>query len=106
MEISRKLYNSLQAAGLRVTDTYSGRFMYGDVCFGVTVSQLATALYDVSEALCRIIIRYKRDDLELAKEAADMLEDENLTEFRTDNMGLDYIIYFPHITVERRMNNV
>lgn len=101
MEISRKLYNRLQKAGLRVTDNYSGRFMYGAMCFGVTVSQLATALYDVSEALREIIIKEKRDDLDLAKEAADMLEDENLTEFRTDNMGLDYIIYFPHITVEK-----
>lgn len=105
MIISRKLYNSLQAAGLRVTDNYSGRFMYGTVCFGVTVSQLATALYDVSEALREIIIKERRGDLDLAKEAADMLEDGKLTEFKTDNMGLDYIIYFPHIIVERRMDN-
>jgi len=101
MEISRKLYNSLQAAGLRVTDNYSGRFMYGKMCFGVTVSQLATALYDVTEALREVIIATRRSDLDLAKEAADMLEDGKLTEFKTDNMGLDYIIYFPHITVEK-----
>ena len=55
----------------------------------------------MTEALREIIIKEKRDDLNLAKEAADMLEDGNLTEFRTDNMGLDYIIYFPHITVEK-----
>lgn len=101
MEISRKLYNRLQKAGLKVTDNYSGRFMYGKLCFGITVSQLATALYDVSEALREIIIKEKRDDLNLAKEAADMLEDGNLTDFKTDNMGLDYIVYFPHITVEK-----
>lgn len=101
MEISRKLYERLEEEGLRVRDDYSGRFMYGKLCFGVTVSQLATALYDVSEALREIIIKEKRDDLDLAKEAADMLEDGKLTEFRTDNMGLDYIIYFPHITVEK-----
>ncbi len=101
MEISRKLYNSLQAAGLRVTDNYSGRFMYGKMCFGVTVSQLATALYDVTEALREVIITTKRRDLDLAKEAADMLEDGKLTEFKTDNLGLDYIVYFPHITVEK-----
>jgi hypothetical protein len=101
VEISRKLYNRLQKAGLKVTDNYSGRFMYGKLCFGITVSQLATALYDVSEALREIIIKEKRDDLNLAKEAADMLEDGNLTDFKTDNMGLDYIVYFPHITVEK-----
>lgn len=101
MEISRKLYERLEEEGLNVRDDYSGRFMYGKLCFGVTVSKLATALYDVSEALRGIIIKEKRDDLDLAKEAADMLEDGNLTEFRTDNMGLDYIIYFPHITVEK-----
>lgn len=99
MEISRKLYERLEEEGLNVRDDYSGRFMYGKLCFGVIVSQLATALYDVTEALREIIIKEKRDDLNLAKEAADMLEDGNLTEFRTDNMGLDYIIYFPHITV-------
>lgn len=101
MEISRKLYNRLQKAGLRVTDNYSGRFMYGKMCFGVTVSQLATALYDVTEAIREVIIATRRSDLDLAKEAADMLEDGKLTEFKTDNMGLDYIIYFPHITVEK-----
>ena len=99
MEISRKLYERLEEEGLNVRDDYSGRFMYGKLCFGVTVSQLATALYDVTEALREIIIKEKRDDLDLAKEAADMLEDGKLTEFKTDNMGLDYIIYFPHITV-------
>lgn len=100
MEISRKLYERLEEEGLNVRDDYSGRSMYGKMCFGVTVSQLATALHDVSEVLREIIIKEKRDDLDLAKEAADMLEDGNLTEFKTDNRGLDYIIYFPHITVE------
>jgi len=99
VEISRKLYNKLQSVGLRVIDNYSGRFMYGKVCFGVIVGQLATALYDVTEALRRIIIT-SHTDLDLAKEAADMLEDGKLTELKTDSMGLDYIIYFPHITVE------
>lgn len=107
MEISRKLYNRLEEGGLQVRDDYSGRCMFGRMCFGVTVSQLATAFYEVTEALRDIIITTKRTDLDLAKEAADMLEDEGLAEFRTDNMGLDYIIYFPHITVEKEyMNNV
>lgn len=101
MEISRKLYDRLEEEGLQVRDDYSGRFMFGEMCFGVTVSQLATALYDVSEALREIIIKERRDDLDLAKEAADMLEDGKLTEFKTDNMGLDYIIYFPHTTVAK-----
>lgn len=99
MEISRKLYNRLEEEGLQVRDNYSGRYMFGEICFGVVVDNIATAVYDVSEALREIIIAERRDDLDLAKEAADMLEDGNLTECRTDNMGLDYIIYFPHITV-------
>lgn len=99
MEISRKLYNSLQELDLRVTDDYSGRFMFGKECFGVIVSQLATALYDVTEALREIIT--EPDDPDIAKEASDILEEGALIEFKTDNMGLDYIIYFPHITVEK-----
>lgn len=101
MEISRKLYDRLEEEGLQVRDNYSGRFMFGETCFGVVVDNIATAVSDVSEALREIIIAEHRDDLDLAKEAADMLEDGKLTECRTDNMGLDYIIYFPHITVEK-----
>lgn len=101
MEISRKLYDRLEKEGLRVSDNYSGRFMFGETCFGVVVDNIATAVYDVSEVLREIIIAERRDDPDLAKEAADMLEDGKLTECRTDNMGLDYIIYFPDITVEK-----
>ena len=101
MEISRKLYDRLVEEGLQVRDDYSGRCMFGEICFGVVVDNIATAVYDVSEALREIIIAERRDDPDLANEAADMLEDGNLTECRTDNMGLDYIIYFPHITVEK-----
>lgn len=101
MEISRKLYDRLEEEGLQVRDNYSGRCMFGETCFGVVVDNLATAVYDVSEVLREIIIAERRDDPDLAKEAADMLEDGKLTECRTDNMGLDYIIYFPHITVEK-----
>ena len=101
MEISRKLYDRLEEEGLQVRDNYSGRFMFGETCFGVVVDNITTAVYDVSEALREIIIAERRDDLDLAKEAADMLEDGKLTECRADNMGLDYIIYFPHITVEQ-----
>lgn len=100
MEISRKLYDRLEEEGLQVRDNYSGRFMFGETCFGVVVDNIATAVSDVSEALREIIIAERRDDLDLAKEAADMLEDGKLNECRTDNMGLDYIVYFPHITVE------
>lgn len=101
MEISRKLYDRFEEEGLQVRDNYSGRFMFGETCFGVVVDNIATAVSDVSEALREIIIAERRDDLDLAKEAADMLEDGKLSECRTDNMGLDYIIYFPHITVEQ-----
>lgn len=101
MEISRKLYDRLEEEGLRVRDNYSGRCMFGETCFGIVVGNVATAVYDVSEALRGIIIAERRDDVDLAKEAADVLEEGELTECRTDNMGLDYIIYFPHITVER-----
>ena len=96
MEISRKLYERLKEEGLDVRDDYSGRCMFGEICFGVVVHNIA-----MSEVLRKIIIADRRDDPDLAKEAADLLEERKLTECRTDNMGLDYIIYFPHITVEK-----
>lgn len=101
MEISRKLYDRLEEEGLRVSDNYSGRFMFGETCFGVVVDNIATAVYDLSESLREIIITESRNNQDLAKEAADVLEDGKLTECRTDSMGLDYIIYFPDITVEQ-----
>jgi len=101
MKISRKLYDRLEEEGLQVRDNYSGRCMFGETCFGIVVDNIATAVYDLSEALREIIITESRNDPDLAKEADDVLEDGKLTECRTDNMGLDCIIYFPHITVEQ-----
>ena len=100
MEISRKLYDRLEEEELRVRDNYSGRCMFGDTCFGVVVENIATGVYVVSEALREIIIT-SHNDPDLAKEATDVLESGRLTDCRTDNMGLEYIIYFPHITVEK-----
>ncbi len=99
MEISRKLYKRLKEEGLDVRDDYSGRCMFGEICFGVVVRNAAVSA--MSEVLRKISIAARRDDPDLAKEAADLLDERKLTECRTDNMGLDYIIYFPHITVEK-----
>ena len=59
-----------------VRERYSGRFMYGAHCMGIVHSS-ATAVIEAAAA-------------------------RGLTGAVTDNMGLDMIVYWPHVKVEER----
>ncbi len=63
-----------------VRNDYSGRGMYGDVCFGIVTSQSDVL---VGYALGRVLEELEGDGFEVLAKA------------RTDNMGYDAIIYFP-----------
>ena len=65
------------------TNSYSGRGMYGDRCVGFDVDSL-TELGTLAIAIHEVL-----GDVE----GRSMVENA-----RTDNMGLGYIIYFPHHT--------
>lgn len=65
-----------------ISNDYSGRSMYGRECFGVTLKNDADMLLFMLE-LADVL----EDDRETVKELA-----QNM---RSDNMGLDYIYYFP-----------
>lgn len=65
------------------TNTYSGRFMYGDTCVGFDVDSL-TELGTLAIAFVEVL--------------GDTLGRDMTERARTDNMGLGYIIYFPHVT--------
>lgn len=99
MIISRNIYELLQSEDLDVRDDYSGRFMYGARCFGITVSNFATAVYQIMEALRRITDNYGNES-DTVEEAEKLLDCEEWLHPKTDNLGLDYIVYFPDITVE------
>lgn len=65
------------------TNTYSGRGMYGDTCVGFDVD----SLHELGTlAIAFVEVLGDSEGRELAGRA------------RTDNMGLGYIIYFPHVT--------
>ena len=63
---------------------YSGRFMYGDQCFGLVVPDIAVAF-------------------ELAATLAEAGEDISwIGGARTDSMARDIIIYWPHVQLDER----
>ena len=98
MEISRKLYERLEEEGLSVRDDYSGRCMFGRTCFGIVVENIGTAIYDLANTLQSIIDEAPESDL--ADDAEALIEYDGFDTCSTDNMGLQYIVYFTDITVE------
>ena len=70
--------------GGEVYENYSGRGMFGKTCLGITVENLEKALFKLGRMATS-------EDLEFVTE---------LENFRTDNLGRDYIIYFPSIECE------
>lgn len=99
MEISRKLYERLEEEGLSVRDDYSGRCMFGRTCFGIVVDNIATAIYDLANTLHSIIDEDPESDL--ADDAEALIEYDGFDTCSTDNMGLQYIVYFTDITVAK-----
>jgi hypothetical protein len=99
MEISRKLYERLEEEGLSVRDDYSGRCMFGRTCFGIVVDNIATAIYDLENTLQSIIDEDPESDL--ADDAESFIEYDEFDACSTDNMGLQYIVYFTDITVAK-----
>lgn len=63
---------------ISVHQSYSGRGMHGDTCFGLVGGQ---------RAMLKFFVALAQEDPELANDLADSL--------CTDNMGRDYIYYFP-----------
>lgn len=65
------------------TNTYSGRAMYGDTCVGFDVDSLRE-IGTLSIAIHEVL--------------GDTLGRDMVERARTDNMGMGYIIYYPHVT--------
>lgn len=74
--------------------SYSGRGMFGKHCIGVESGASQAAVKVTLQVVHAAVIdhRYDKQDLE------DLLE--KLDDVRTDNMGLDMIVYWPNIKWE------
>jgi len=66
--------------------SYSGRGMFGKSCVGVTVTNTTKFIFELG---LKIGSKHEEENYEELKEGF-----ENI---RTDNMGLDYVVYFPDI---------
>lgn len=80
--ISREMIDSAidnAPVELDLVESYSGRAMYGDTCFGVICSS--------ARAYTLFLLQVSLEDFDLAETLA--------LEARSDNMGRDMIYYFP-----------
>lgn len=102
--MSRALYDALgECSELDFRDDYSGRCMFGETCFGIVTDRVATVARDFQRAL-RGVIRdctsYESGPDSIADEAQELLDTDIFQSYCQDSMGLDYIVYFPGVTVE------
>lgn len=76
-----------------VSDSYSGRGMYGKTCIAVTGDNISDAMKFV---LVLVEVLYPHTD---AYDQRQFILDlcQNMC---TDNMGMSYVYYFPALTVE------
>lgn len=82
LEQSQYVFDAADMAGIDTDEDlmrdYSGRFMFGDTCFGVIGDQ---------QSYGQFMIELAAGDPELAKELANAV--------KTDSMALSTIYYFP-----------
>ena len=68
--------------------SYSGRFMYGKHCLGITTSDVPKTFLLLASSLAL-----------QGGRAHDLLNELSDTEIRQDDMARDTVVYFPHITL-------
>lgn len=69
---------------LQIYKQYSGRFMYGEVCFGITTNQFADPAGMVMQLATFL---HSKGEIELASDLSNKI--------RTDSLGRGFIVYFP-----------
>lgn len=82
-EQEERLRDAAEEYGVTFRDNYSGRGMYGDSCIGFVFD--SGHMHGVTMALIDAL------GIDLANE---------ITTSRTDNMGLDTIIYYPGVKTQ------
>jgi hypothetical protein len=89
VKMSREQLEDLQSEGFDLRDDYSGRFMYGENCLGLTG--------DFSD-LMRFTLRITDPENEWR-----VSNNEWLLSVRSDSMGRDMIFYWPTVSVEKEV---
>jgi hypothetical protein len=87
-DLKKNFKDLLEDAGYEPR-SYSGRFMYGDQCVGVTLGgeNLGTLVGDLIHT-----IMDRTDDESALRDLAD-----RLSNVRTDSMGRGIVVYFPGV---------
>ena len=83
-----------------LTDDYSGRGMYGDTCFGVTVESAGAAAAIGAALLLACHDNSQRQHMDDAMDDATALVAPLVRGMRLDSMGLGTIFYFPGWTLD------
>lgn len=96
MLMSRKLFQCLKDEfNLEVQDDYSGMMTDGSKCFGVVADNLVSCVTNLTECLEELL-----DDEDFSKEVTGLLDSSILDDPAVDNLGLDFIFYYPEIQVD------
>jgi len=78
--------------------SYSGRFMYGRECVGITTNDISTLQVRIIERCTNLIVEKLQDGhispLVIAELMTGVTAMIQTSDVRTDNMGLDMIMYF------------
>jgi hypothetical protein len=77
--------------GVTVAPVYSGRYMYGQTCFGLITDDPLSTVIQFTRALLEADVR----DASALTEVLDALAHD----VRQDQMGTQAIVYWPHIQV-------
>lgn len=85
----QQIVEAFENAGYEPTD-YSGRFMYGDRCLGVSGDNALSIVIETIAEFAR--------NAETTDEVVDFVE--RLGNVRSDSLGLGQIVYFPSIEWE------
>lgn len=99
--ISRELFAALEDEGFNVRDSYSGRGMFGEHCFG----------YEPDYDGCNIFLWMlsqmfaEGKDWQFYDEVKELIECGAFEYECSDSMGLGTIIYYPDLKVEELEEN-
>lgn len=89
--------------------SYSGRGMFGKQCIGVETNSVAVILQELAVVIMEEVAQvvsdnHGCDDEPVHEEDRDLMR--SLFDYRTDNMGLGMIVYWPRIEyVETNVEN-
>jgi hypothetical protein len=92
MNMDRRIVIAKALAGHDNARAYSGRGMNGKLCVGIVDDTILKACADAIEALSACIADIETDALDACDAISDLL-----ISARVDNLGLDVIVYWPHL---------